>query len=92
MTIYTVRPNDTVDSIAALYGISPQSIIYDNQLAYPYPLAIGQAQIRRPKIRPFPPMSGGMPTLSLNGRYWKKHSLTFQIFLFSPMDLHQKAN
>ncbi len=43
MTIYTVRPNDTVDSIAALFGISPQSIIYDNQLAYPYPLAIGQA-------------------------------------------------
>ncbi len=43
MEIYTVRPNDTVDSIAAQYGVPPQSIIYSNQLAYPYPLAIGQA-------------------------------------------------
>ncbi len=43
MTIYVVRPGDTVDTIAASFGISPQSIIYDNQLAYPYPLAVGQA-------------------------------------------------
>ncbi|NBH14398.1 LysM peptidoglycan-binding domain-containing protein [Lachnospiraceae bacterium] len=43
MNIYVVLPGDTVDTIAAAFGISPQSIIYDNQLAYPYPLAIGQA-------------------------------------------------
>ena len=43
MTIYVVRPGDTVDTIAATFGSSPQSIIYDNQLEYPYPLAIGQA-------------------------------------------------
>lgn len=43
MQIYTVTYNDTVDSIAAAFGISPDSIIYNNQLAYPYPLAIGQA-------------------------------------------------
>ena len=43
MEIYIVRPKDTVDSIAGSYGISPQSIIYVNQLAYPYPLAVGQA-------------------------------------------------
>ncbi len=43
MLIYVVIPGDTVDSIAAAYGISPQSIIYNNQLVYPYQLAIGQA-------------------------------------------------
>ncbi len=43
MKIYVVRPGDTVDTIAASWGISAQSIIYDNQLVYPYPLAVGQA-------------------------------------------------
>lgn len=43
MEIYIVRQGDTVDTIADAYGISPQSIIYNNQLLYPYPLAIGQA-------------------------------------------------
>ena len=43
MEIYIVRSGDTVDSIAAAYGIPAQSIIYNNQLAYPYPLAVGQA-------------------------------------------------
>ena len=43
MEIYIVRPGDTVDAIADAYGISAQSIIYDNQIPYPYPLAIGQA-------------------------------------------------
>ncbi len=43
MEIYIVRPGDTVDSIATSYGISAQSIIYNNQLTYPFPLAIGQA-------------------------------------------------
>lgn len=43
MTIYIVQPGDSVDSIAASYNISPDSIIYNNQLSYPYRLAIGQA-------------------------------------------------
>ena len=43
MKIYVVRPGDTVDTIAISQGTSPQSIIYDNQLVYPYPLAVGQA-------------------------------------------------
>ena len=43
MEIYIVRPGDTVDTIAEAYGVSPQSIIYNNQLPYPYPLAVGQA-------------------------------------------------
>ncbi|MEH2958945.1 glycosyl hydrolase family 18 protein [Candidatus Merdisoma sp. JLR.KK006] len=33
MEIYIVQPGDTPQSIAALYGVSPQRLIYDNQLA-----------------------------------------------------------
>ena len=43
MEIYVVKSGDTVDSIAAAYGTSVSSVIYDNQLVYPYPLAVGQA-------------------------------------------------
>ena len=43
MAIYTVAPGDTVDTIAASYGISAESVIYDNQLIYPYALAVGQS-------------------------------------------------
>lgn len=43
MEIYVVKEGDTVDSIAGSYGISASSIIFNNQLAYPYALAIGQA-------------------------------------------------
>lgn len=43
MTIYTVKPGDTIDAIAAAYGIGTDTIIYNNQLSYPYRLAIGQA-------------------------------------------------
>ena len=43
MEIYIVKKKDTVDSIADRYGISASSIIYNNQLIFPYALAIGQA-------------------------------------------------
>ena len=38
-----VKEGDTVDTIASTYGITASSIIYNNQLTYPYALAIGQA-------------------------------------------------
>lgn len=43
MEIYVVKSQDTVDKIAAEYSVLAEEIIYANQLAYPYPLAIGQA-------------------------------------------------
>lgn len=43
MEIYVVKAGDTVDSIAESYGVAVSSVIYDNQLTYPYPLALGQA-------------------------------------------------
>ncbi len=43
MEIYVVKEGDTVDSIADRYGIPVSSVIYNNQLTYPYALAVGQA-------------------------------------------------
>ena len=43
MEIYIVAPGDTVDSIARSFSITADSIIYNNQIPYPYRLAIGQA-------------------------------------------------
>lgn len=43
MEIYVVKSGDTVDSIAESHGITVSSVIYNNQLVYPYALAVGQA-------------------------------------------------
>lgn len=43
MEIYVVKAGDTVYKIAAEQGVSPDTIIYNNQLEDPYPLVIGQA-------------------------------------------------
>lgn len=43
MSIYVVVQGDNVDTIAARFGVSVDSIVYDNQLIYPYRLAIGQS-------------------------------------------------
>lgn len=43
MQIYVVQEGDNVDSIALNFGVSPDTIIFDNQLIYPYKLALGQS-------------------------------------------------
>ena len=43
MDIYVVSLGDNIDRIAADYGVSADSIIYNNQLVYPYELVVGQA-------------------------------------------------
>lgn len=43
MEIYVVQPGDNVDAIAKEFGVNVEQIIYDNQLEYPYALAVGQA-------------------------------------------------
>lgn len=43
MQIYVVKPGDTVDAIASGAGIPVDTLIYDNQIKYPYRLAVGQA-------------------------------------------------
>lgn len=43
MLLYVIKAGDSVDSIAASYGVSVEALIYANQIPYPYGLAIGQA-------------------------------------------------
>lgn len=43
MEIYVVKPGDSVDSIAMALNANVEQLIYDNQLEYPYELAVGQA-------------------------------------------------
>ena len=43
MNIYVVKAGDTVDAIAASQNIPAQQLIWENQIEYPYRLAIGQA-------------------------------------------------
>lgn len=41
--IYVVKQGDTVDSIAGEFSAAAEQIIEDNQLVYPFELAVGQA-------------------------------------------------
>ena len=43
MEIYVVKSGDTIDSIALGLEADVRQLIYDNQLVYPYELAVGQA-------------------------------------------------
>lgn len=43
MTIYLVKPGDTIDKISESYGVSVEELSYANQIPAPYSLAIGQA-------------------------------------------------
>lgn len=43
MQIYVVNEGDNIDTIAAGFGVSVQTLIFDNQLVYPHRLAVGQA-------------------------------------------------
>lgn len=43
MMIHVVQQGDTVSQIARMYGVTLDSVIFDNQLPPPYSLTIGQA-------------------------------------------------
>ena len=47
MQIHVVASGESVDSIAVRYRVPVSSVIYANQLAYPYRLTIGQALLIR---------------------------------------------
>ncbi|MBQ7926394.1 MAG: LysM peptidoglycan-binding domain-containing protein [Lachnospiraceae bacterium] len=63
MDFYVVKAGDTVNSIASFLGVSPQRIIYDNQLIYPYELAVGQALL----IDRGQPRAADTTTISVSG-------------------------
>lgn len=62
MAIYTVAAGDSVDSIADSYEVAADSIIYDNQLIYPYALTVGQALFIADE-----PVPSGKPAIQTNG-------------------------
>ena len=62
MEIYLVQPGDTVNSIALSQGVPVDTILYNNQIAYPYRLAVGQALLLT-KGEPAP----NQRTISVNG-------------------------
>ena len=43
MEIYVVKQGDTVDSIAASFGIGVEQLLWENEIESPYRLAVGQA-------------------------------------------------
>lgn len=53
--IYTVKSGDTVDSIAYEHQISANSIIYNNQIPYPYQLTPGQSLFLSSSVTPLEP-------------------------------------
>lgn len=55
MVIYTVQPGDSLDSIAARYGVSANTIANDNQIPPPYALAVGAALLLTEAAYPLAP-------------------------------------
>ncbi|HBA47537.1 MAG TPA: glycoside hydrolase [Lachnospiraceae bacterium] len=51
MEIYVVKSGDSVDSIAQQLDANAEQIIFDNQLEYPYALAVGQALLINRYVR-----------------------------------------
>ena len=51
MTIHVVSPGETVDSIAAGYGVAPKQLAADNELPPNYALAVGKCKIGRASCR-----------------------------------------
>lgn len=43
MQIYVVKEGDNIDRIALDFGVPVERLIFDNQLVYPYRLAVGQS-------------------------------------------------
>lgn len=50
MKIYVVKQGDSVDTIAASQGIPVENLLFDNQIGYPYRLAVGQALYIRDEV------------------------------------------
>lgn len=67
MHIYVVRPGDSVDTIAVQFAISVETLIRDNQIPYPYRLAVGQALYIGGSENKSSLSAGGRPLLYVGG-------------------------
>ena len=95
MSIYVVQPGDNVDGVSFEYGVLPGVVIADNQLVYPYTLAVGQALfIRDGMTGEQDGKSEAMGTpirLSVHG-FWNRPFLILRNCLFFLMVLRQQGN
>lgn len=66
MNIHIVQAGDTVYAIARQYNTTPDTIIYDNQLTYPYSLTIGQALLIHAATE-INRITSDLPPISVNG-------------------------
>jgi len=85
MTIYTVKEGDTVDSIAAASGTSVSAIIYQNQIPYPYRLAVGQSLLLPGTPEPadtLPPFYSGGYAYPFISRWVLEETLPFLSYLY----------
>lgn len=57
MQIHVIQQGETVSSISRYYNVNNETIIHDNQLIFPYNLAIGQSLLIRDGI-PYPYKTG----------------------------------
>ena len=51
MEIHVVSPGENVDQIAARYNMPVETLLRNNQIVYPYRLAVGQALLVGRKVR-----------------------------------------
>lgn len=78
MQIYVVKEGDNVDGIASSVGIPVETLIYDNQIEYPYRLAVGQALF----IAEYPVNCGGDALGRMEGNRQKQTGDTFRESLY----------
>lgn len=81
MQIYVVKSGDSVDSIASEAGIPVSTLLWNNQIAYPYRLAVGQALLldneRNKKVKSPLHVSGyAYPFINPETLYWTIPYLT----------------
>lgn len=74
MQIYVVKEGDNVDKIASAMGIPVETLIYDNQIEYPYRLAIGQALF----IEKYPPVGRGDRDYRIDGYVQRPENENYQ--------------
>lgn len=81
-----VQQGDNVDAIAARYRVAAADVIYDNQLIYPYELAVGQALlIRTDRRNPVRSVKAGGYAYPFINRWILTQTLPFlsELFVFS---------